>query len=163
LKSQIRNRKMTATSALLLQTFEINILKINGLLSRLTNENSQNRINHQTATAGFYMRHIAEAQILLCKLFFDTTVELPYSKPLTMRVASDDGQLYDVEETHQLMELGYDTLRKAIAKTTTKTWNEPKPTFFGEGNRIQGLARLINHSSHHCGQIELAIKKGVSV
>lgn len=151
---------MTVTSTLLLQIFEINVLKINGLLGRLTAENSQNRINPQTATAGFYMRHIAEAQLLLCKLFFDTTTELPYGAPQTMRVASDDGRLFDVEETRQIMELGYDTIRKAIADTSEETWNAPKPTFFGEGNRIQGMARLINHSSHHCGQIELAIKKG---
>jgi hypothetical protein len=152
---------MTATSTLLMQLFEINILKINGLLNRLTAENSQNRINPQTATAGFYMRHIAEAQILLCKLFFDAAPDLPYGAPQTMRVASDDGRLFDVEETKQLMELGYEALKTAIAKTSTKTWNEPKPTFFGEGNRIQGIARILNHSAHHCGQIELAIKKGM--
>jgi hypothetical protein len=43
---------MTVTSSLLLQTFEINVLKINVLLSRLTAENSQNRINHSAHHCG---------------------------------------------------------------------------------------------------------------
>jgi DinB superfamily len=149
------------TSTVLNQMFDINILKINGLLNRLTAENSQNRINAQTATAGFYMRHIAEAQILLCNLFFDTKLTLPYGAPQTMRVPSDDGRLFDIEETRPLMEAGYAALKEAIANTDEETWQASKPTFFGEGNRLQGVARILNHSAHHGGQIELAIKKGV--
>jgi hypothetical protein len=107
------------------------------------------------------MRHIAEAQILLCNLFFDTKHTLPYGAPQTMRVPSDDGHLFDIEETKQIMETGYEALKQAIANTDEETWQAPKPTFFGEGNRIQGVARILNHSAHHGGQIELAIKKGV--
>jgi DinB superfamily len=140
--------------------FDVNIQKIDGLLSRLTPENSLNRINPQTGTAGFYMRHIAEAQILLCKMFFDTATSLPYGAPFTLRVPNDDGRLYDVAETQQLMQIGYDTLQQAIANTPEAAWNTAKTTIFGELTLLQGFSRILNHNAHHCGQIELALKKG---
>jgi DinB superfamily len=150
---------MTAT--ILNPIFDINIQKVNDLLNQLTTENSLNRINPLTGTAGFYMRHIAEAQILLSKMFFETTTGLPYGAPLTLRVPNDDGRLYDVEETKQLMQLGYDTLKKVIADTPDAAWQTTKTTVFGELTLLQGFSRILNHNAHHCGQIELAFKKGI--
>ncbi|MDZ7879947.1 MAG: DinB family protein [Saprospiraceae bacterium] len=144
--------------------FEVNAQKVNAILARLTVENSQNRINPQTGTAGFYMRHIAEAQIMLSKEFFGSAANLPYGKPFTLGVAADDGRLYDVEETKALMESGYAAIQEAIKKLKKADWDTPKPTrFFGDITPLQGFSRLLNHNAHHCGQIELAIKKGEKV
>lgn len=149
------------TKFILNQILEVNIAKTNGLLARLTAENSLNRINPQTATAGFYMRHIAEAQIQLCKLFFGTEASLPYGRPFTLGVSSDDGRLYDLTETQQLMNLGYETLRNVVQQTPVESWNDIKETkIFGTLTLIQGFSKILNHNAHHIGQIELCFKKG---
>ena len=148
------------TSLILNQIFDVNAQKINGLLDRLTPENSQNRINPQTGTAGFYMRHIAEAQIMLSKRLFGTETSLPYGKPLTLGVASDEGQLFDVTETKELMELGYNTIKQFVATVPDEGWAKTVNSFWGEISLLDCFARTLNHSAHHCGQIELAIKKG---
>jgi hypothetical protein len=148
------------TNSLLSQLLEVNAVKINGLLSKLNAENSLNRINAQTATAGFYMRHIAEAQIMLSFNFFETNKGLPYSKPLTLGVSSDEGQLFDVTETAQLMAQGTETLKEVIQHGNDEYWNtEIETKFFGKITRINGLGRILNHNAHHCGQIELCLKK----
>lgn len=150
------------TNNILNQIFEVNIQKVNGILGKLTPENSQNRINPQTGTAGFYMRHIAEAQIMLCKRLFELGDGLPYGKPLTLGVASDDGRLYDVEETKQLLEVGYTTIKQVIETLTDEDWGRIMNTFWGDVSNLECFSRILNHNAHHCGQIELAIKKGMS-
>lgn len=140
--------------------FDANSQKIDGLLARLTPENSQNRINPQTGTAGFYMRHIAEAQIMLAKRLFGTETSLPYGKPFTLGVAGDDGRLYDVAETKELMHVGYETIKHVIETMPDADWFNKIDSFWGNISLLDCLARTLNHSAHHCGQIELAIKKG---
>ncbi len=148
------------TTSILNSIADTNFLKVKLLLEKLTTENSLNRINQETGTAGFYFRHIAEAQILLGKLFFDSSTNLPYENPLTMRVPNDDGRQYDIEETKMMMQTGFDSLKSIIENTSESDWHTIKHTQpFGDIMLIQGLSRVLNHNAHHCGQIELCFKK----
>jgi hypothetical protein len=143
------------------QIYAVNAQKVNGLLDRLTTENSLNRINPQTGTAGFYMRHIAEAQIMLCKRLFRTEQGLPYGKPFTLGVTGDDGQLYDVEETKELMAVGNRVVKQVIDSTAEEDWGKIINTFWGDVSQLECFSRILNHNAHHCGQIELCFKKGM--
>jgi uncharacterized damage-inducible protein DinB len=140
--------------------FEMNALKVNGLLTKMTQENSAFRIHAAAGSVGFYMRHIAEAQIILSKMFFGTETNLPYGKPLTLRVPNDDGRAYDLAETQHLMQTGNELLLNVIKTLPEADWHKPKTTVFGEKTPFQGIAMIMNHNAHHCGQIELTIKKG---
>jgi uncharacterized damage-inducible protein DinB len=140
--------------------FEMNVVKVNALLARMTDENSKFHIHQAAGSAGFYMRHIAEAQIMISQMFFGTTTGLPYGKPLTLRVPNDDGRAYDLAETRQLMQMGQDLLANVIKTMPETAWHTPKTTVFGEKTPLQGMALILNHNAHHCGQIELTIKKG---
>jgi hypothetical protein len=146
--------------SVLIPMFEMNVVKVNGLLARMTDENSRFHIHALAGSAGFYMRHIAEAQIMLSQMFFGTTTGLPYGKPFTLRVPNDDGRTYDLAETHELMKVGQDLLANVIKTMSDEAWHTPKTTIFGERTPLQGMALILNHNSHHCGQIELTIKKG---
>ena len=75
----------------------------------------------------------------------------------------DEGQLFDVAETKDLMQTGYDTLRHVIATTPDADWHKMITSFWGEISMLECFARTLNHSAHHCGQIELAIKKGAQI
>jgi uncharacterized damage-inducible protein DinB len=146
--------------SVLIPLFEMNALKVNGLLTKMTLENSAFRIHAAAGSVGFYMRHIAEAQIMLSKMFFGTETNLPYGKPLTLRVPNDDGRAYDLAETQHLMQTGNELLLNVIKTLPEADWHKPKTTVFGERTPFQGIAMIMNHNAHHCGQIELTIKKG---
>ena len=139
---------------------EMNIAKVNGVLAKMTAENSSFHIHEAAGSAGFYMRHIAEAQILIPQMFFGTTTGLSYGKPFTLRVPNDDGRAYDLAETQQMIKTGQEILANVLKTFPEADWHKPKTTVFGERTPLQGFALILNHNAHHCGQIELTIKKG---
>lgn len=122
----------------------------------INTDNADFRLTEQTASAGFIYRHIGEATNLMGQFFgYQTDVEG------TTMGQDDTGKEYDLETSRKLFEEGYTTLEKLVNETSDDEWHEKIDTsWFGEISRIDLLAIILIHSSHHCGQIASAIVKG---
>ena len=126
-------------------------------MNKLTPENSMFRISPESATAGFYMRHIGEALHSLAHIGFQTGMSF---QPQTLRVPNDPGHAFDLSETKQYVDSGFDLMRKIVNEMPAANVDDVFQTLFGEQSLLSMVSFMMNHSSHHCGQIELTIKKG---
>jgi len=74
----------------------------------------------------------------------------------------DTGQRYDVAQSRELIERGYRVLQDLVEDTAEDDWLKPIDTpFFGAVSRVRLFAHALYHTSHHAGQISLALAKGV--
>ena len=146
-----------ATNQLLLQLWEINQSKFQTLLSMVTDANLKYRLDPTTATVGHMSCHTAEAQLFLAKLFLYLDMPSFVSKARGV----DAGNEYSLEEINDLAKQGRDLISKSILKMPAHKWfEEIEVKHFGKITPFKGLALMMNHTAHHCGQIEQAVKKG---
>ena len=124
--------------------------------NKLNNENSEFRLTENSASAGFYCRHIGEIIFLLTSfLGVQTAVQN------TTMGETDSGQGNDVEGGKELVEAGFAMLDKLVDETPEATWLETVETpFFGTVTRIRLFSHILFHNSNHCGQISLILAKG---
>src|SRR5690554_6713210 len=112
---------------ILLQMVEQNHKDCSHFCKKINAENSGFRLTEQTASVGFIYRHIAETTNLIAQFFgYETDVEG------TTMGQKDTGIQYDLETSRMYFEIGYNTLRKLVDKTTDKEWlEEIDTTWFG--------------------------------
>jgi uncharacterized damage-inducible protein DinB len=123
---------------------------------KITEENASLRLNDKTASIGFIYRHIGET-INLFGQFFGVPTDV---KNTTMG-QTDKGEHYDVGQSRELIERGYQTFRDLIENSTDEDWLKPVDTpFFGTVSRARLFAHVLYHNSHHAGQIALTLAKG---
>ena len=123
---------------------------------KITNENSGWRLNEQTASVGFIYRHIGETMNL-----FGTFFGIPTDIQNTTMGQQDEGQLFDLNTSHTMVEKGYIMLTELIEGTSDSAWLDAIETpFFGTVTRMRLFSHVLFHNSHHAGQISLALSKG---
>ena len=124
--------------------------------NEITQENSALKLNDDTASVGFIYRHIGEIMHLLAQfLGFPTDVENP-----TMG-QKDTGKVYDKQESQKLIDDGYQVLYGLVENLSEKEWKETLDTpFFGTISRVRLLGHILYHTTYHCGQITLTLKRG---
>ena len=123
---------------------------------RVSEENALLRLNDQTASVGFIYRHIGETINL-----FGQFLGIPTDVVNTTIGKTDDGQVFDVEHSRQLISKGYEMLRSLVEKSDEEDWLKPVDTpFFGTVTRIRLFAHVLFHNSHHAGQISMTLAKG---
>ena len=92
---------------------------------RVSEENASLRLNDKTASIGFIYRHIGETMNLFGQFFgistdvLNTTIGLP-----------DNGQVFDVEHSRQLISRGYGALKDLVENSADEDWLEPVDTPF---------------------------------
>jgi uncharacterized damage-inducible protein DinB len=122
---------------------------------RVTEENATLRLNEKTASIGFIYRHIGETINL-----FGQFLGIPTDIENSTIGKTDDGQLFDVKYSRELIARGYETLKTLVEDSSDEDWLKPVDTpFFGTVPRIRLFAHTLFHNSHHAGQISLALSR----
>ncbi|HET6179459.1 MAG TPA: DinB family protein [Candidatus Sulfotelmatobacter sp.] len=125
-------------------------------LEKVTEENANLRLNDETASIGFIYRHIGETINLFGQFF-----GIPTDVKNTTIGQSDTGEHYDVIDSRELIERGYQMLRDLVETSTDEDWLKPIDTpFFGTVSRVRLFAHVLFHNSHHAGQISMTLSKG---
>ena len=124
--------------------------------NEITQENSALKLNDDTASVGFIYRHIGEIMHLLAQfLGFSTDVEN------TTMGQKDTGKVYDKQESQKRIDDGYQVLYGLVENLSEKEWKETLDTpFFGTISRVRLLGHILYHTTYHCGQITLTLKRG---
>jgi len=123
---------------------------------RVNEENSFFRLNDKTASIGFIYRHVGETMNLFGQFF-----GIPTDVINTTIGQQDNGQLFDVEYSRQLISRGYNALNDLVENSADEDWLKPVDTpFFGTVTRIRLFVHFLFHNSHHAGQISMALAKG---
>jgi uncharacterized damage-inducible protein DinB len=74
---------------------------------------------------------------------------------------TDNGLVFDVAQSRQLISRGYGALKDLVENSADEDWLEPVDTpFFGTVTRIRLFAHVLFHNSHHAGQISMTLAKG---
>ena len=150
---------MAHEQTLLLSIWDASQHKIGSALNLLTPENAKARLQPTTASAGYLLRHVVEGQLILLKMMFH--LPIPF-EPTQSRGEVDTGKEWDVETTRHTLELGAQAGRELIQSMPPAHWlEEVDVPPFGIRTRIAFLCTIMNHSAHHVGQAELAMKRGL--
>jgi uncharacterized damage-inducible protein DinB len=125
-------------------------------LDRVSEENASLRLNDKTASIGFIYRHIGETINLFGQFF-----GVPTDVIDTTMGQRDNGQVFDVDYSRQLISRGYGVLRDLVENSADEDWLKPVDTpFFGTVTRIRLFVHVLFHNSHHAGQISMTLAKG---
>ena len=143
---------------ILLQILEQNRFTSHFSFDRVTEENAALRLNEKTASIGFIYRHIGETINL-----FGQFLGIPTDVKNSTIGKTDDGQVFDVNYSRELIARGYEMLKTLVENSSEEDWLKPVDTpFFGTVPRIRLFAHILFHNSHHAGQISLTLAKGTS-
>jgi uncharacterized damage-inducible protein DinB len=123
---------------------------------RVSDENASFRLNDKTASIGFIYRHIGETMNLFGQFF-----GIPTEVTNTTIGETDNGKVFDVEYSRQLISRGYAVFKDLVETSADEDWLKPVDTpFFGTVTRIRLFAHVLFHNSHHAGQISMTLAKG---
>lgn len=125
-------------------------------MQKVTDEAAPRRIAPAAPRAVFLLLHIAEAQLAIADMFFETQSGVA---PATF-FKVDEGQAIEVAEAHKLLAHSTELITNAISALAPDQWEEIKATPFGEISRLRGLGVLMDHTAHHAGQVAQAVKYG---
>ncbi|CCG98614.1 hypothetical protein FAES_0603 [Fibrella aestuarina BUZ 2] len=144
---------------LLLDMLAQNELTCSFALNRITAENSRLRLTETSASVGFIYRHLAETMLL-----FGTFFGIPTNVQNTTMGRTDEGAVYDLAESHQLLADGYAQFRKLVETTPDDAWLQPIDTpFFGTVSWGRLFGHVLFHNAHHTGQIAMALAHGTEL
>ncbi|UBZ14700.1 DinB family protein [Flagellimonas marinaquae] len=124
--------------------------------NEITQENSVLKLNDDTASVGFIYRHIGEIMHLLAQF-----LGIPTDVENTTMGQKDTGKVYNKEESQKLIDDGYQVLYDLVKNLSENQWKETLDTpFFGPISRVRLLGHILYHTTYHCGQITLTLKRG---
>lgn len=141
---------------ILLEVLKQNQFTSHFSLDQVSEENASLRLNDKTASVGFIYRHIGETINLFGQFF-----GIPTDVKNTPIGQTDNGQVFDVEYSRQLISRGYGVLRDLVENSAEEDWLKPVDTpFFDTVTRIRLFVHVLFHNSHHAGQISMTLAKG---
>ena len=132
-----------------------NIQSCSYAFDAITEENSSYRLNENTASVGFILRHVAETMALFGYFF-----GIPTDATNTTMGTQDTGQGKDLSTSRELLQKGYALLEQIISSTPSEGGFEPVETpFFGTVSKARLFSHILYHNSYHAGQVALTIKR----
>ena len=135
---------------------EQNKLTCSFAFEKITQENSNLRLNSTTASIGFIFRHIGETMSLFGYFF-----GFPPKASNTTMGKIDEGLTYEVSESRALIAEGYELLETLIKTTPEEEWSKIIETpFFGPVSKMRLFSHILFHNAHHAGQISLTLSRG---
>ena len=125
----------------------------------IADSNVSYRLNPKAASVGFIYRHIGESMLMFGYFF-----GLPVDVENTTLGKQDEGQGSKLESSRQLIDKGYEMLRRIIEQTSAEAWLQTVETpFFGSVSRARLFAHILYHNAYHAGQIGLTLKRASGV
>jgi hypothetical protein len=92
---------------------------------RVSEDNAAFRLNDKTASIGFIYRHVGETINL-----FGQMLGAPTDVRNTTIGETDNGQMFDVESSRQLIARGYLALKDLVENSADEDWLKPVETPF---------------------------------
>ncbi|PKD45391.1 damage-inducible protein DinB [Rhodohalobacter barkolensis] len=131
--------------------------RLTNQLDKISEEDLLKRVQSESNSVGWLLRHIVEVELLFAKNVFEQDLNV---KAQTIgSIAKDRGQFKELEPLLELIERAEEELGSAIQKI--EEWDgEVTTAEFGTVTRAEALGRITTHTAYHAGQIALAKKYG---
>lgn len=147
---------MSQIKTFLQDLIDQNKLTCSFALDQISQENSTLKLNPETSTVGFIFRHIGETMNLF-GFFFG----IPPRVPNTTMGKTDEGLVYDLNESRNYYSIGFEMLESLVQNTPESEWSQLINTpFFGTVSKMRLFSHVLYHNAHHAGQIALTLSKG---
>lgn len=129
--------------------------RLTNQLDNISEEDLLKRVQSESNSVGWLLRHIAEVELLFAKNVFEQDLNV---KAQTIgSIAKDRGQFKELEPLLELIERAEEELGAAIQQV--EEWDgEVTTAEFGTVTRAEALGRIMTHTAYHAGQIALAKK-----
>ena len=86
---------------------------------------------------------------------------IPPRVPNTTMGKTDEGLVYDLNESRNYYSMGFEMLESLVQNTPESEWSQLIDTpFFGTGSKMKLFSHVLYHNAHHAGQIALTLSKG---
>jgi len=114
------------------------------------------RLNPESNSIGFLLRHIGEVEQLFAKNVFGLDIKVTAN---TIGKTKDFGRFNDLQLLIEHLDMAEDVLKKAILAQKSEDWtNNITTAEFGTVTKAEALSRIISHSAYHSGQIAMILK-----
>jgi len=147
---------MTTTQAYI-QTWEEARTRFTNLLRELKAEDLAKKLMNTKNSAGFFIRHICDVELLFAKNVFGATDIKVQAKTLIAQY--DTGEWTNLTDLLEYQQYAYENLKLIIEMQNINDWEQSITTNeFGTKTKAEAIGRIISHTAYHAGQLSLALK-----
>ena len=144
-------------SQFFLQTWAEARTRFSDLLPLIKEADLKKKLINTQNSAGFYIRHIADVELLFAKNVFGATDIKVHATTLIEQ--RDTGEWTNLQELLLYQQSAFDNLKAIIAKQTDEEWLQSITTKeFGTKTKAEALGRIISHTAYHAGQLAITLK-----
>ncbi len=128
------------------------------LLPVITENDLSKRLDPESNSIGFLLKHIAEVEQLFAKNVFGLEIKVTAN---TIGKTKDSGRYINLSELLESLSAAEKVLTMALQSQKEEDWESNVTTAeFGTITKAEALARIISHTAYHSGQIALILKYG---
>lgn len=128
------------------------------LLPVITENDLSKRLDPESNSIGFLLKHIAEVEQLFAKNVFGLEIKVTAN---TIGKTKDSGRYINLSELLESLSAAEKVLTMALQSQKEEDWESNITTAeFGTITKAEALARIISHTAYHSGQIALILKYG---
>ena len=128
------------------------------LLPVITENDLPKRLDPESNSIGFLLKHIAEVEQLFAKNVFGLEIKVTAN---TIGKTKDSGRYINLSELLESLSAAEKVLTMALQSQKEEDWESNVTTAeFGTITKAEALARIISHTAYHSGQIALILKYG---
>lgn len=128
------------------------------LLPVITENDLSKRLDPESNSIGFLLKHIAEVEQLFAKNVFGLEIKVTAN---TIGKTKDSGRYINLSELLESLSAAEKVLIMALQSQKEEDWKSNVTTAeFGTIIKAEALARIISHTAYHSGQIALILKYG---
>ena len=128
------------------------------LLPVIKENDLSKRLDPESNSIGFLLKHIAEVEQLFAKNVFGLEIKVTAN---TIGKTKDSGRYINLSELLESLSTAEKVLTMALQSQKEEDWESNVTTAeFGTITKAEALARIISHTAYHSGQIALILKYG---
>jgi uncharacterized damage-inducible protein DinB len=128
------------------------------LLPVIKENDLSKRLDPESNSIGFLLKHIAEVEQLFAKNVFGLEIKVTAN---TIGKTKDSGRYINLSELLESLSAAEKVLTMALQSQKEEDWESNVTTAeFGTITKAEALARIISHTAYHSGQIALILKYG---
>lgn len=128
------------------------------LLPVIKENDLSKRLDPESNSIGFLLKHIAEVEQLFAKNVFGLEIKVTAN---TIGKTKDSGRYINLSELLESLSAAEKALTMALQSQKEEDWESNVTTAeFGTITKAEALARIISHTAYHSGQIALILKYG---